>query len=114
MPVETRGEKRENDASLRTFFNKKRFLKVSRCINIEKSSPYWRISYLNMIKRQQNIPVCPKNTWDRYNSGDITLDEIIKLFNKLPILIHFVSCILEFQNSKKKLYLQALDLKTYN
>ena len=65
MPVITRGEKRENDASLRTFFNKKRFLRVSRCINIEKSSPYWRISYLN--------------------SGDITLDEIIKLFNKLPI-----------------------------
>ena len=27
-------------------------------------------------------------------------------------MIHFVSCILEFQNSKKKLYLQALDLKT--
>ena len=85
MPVVTRGEKRENDASLRTFFNKKRFLRVSRCINIEKSSPYWRISYLNMIKRQQNIPVGPKNTWDRYNSGDLTLDEIIKLFNKLPI-----------------------------
>ena len=85
MPVETRVQKRKNDASLRTFFNKKRFLKVSRCINIEKASPYWRISYLNKIKRQQNIPVGPKNTWDRYNSGEITLDEIHKLFNELPI-----------------------------
>jgi len=85
MPVETRSEKGENNTSLRAIFNKKRFLRVSRCINIEKASPYWRVSYLNKIKRQQNIPVGLKNTWDRYNCRDITLDEITKLFNELPI-----------------------------
>jgi hypothetical protein len=100
MGIETRRQSSENSVALHAILLKKREFKRSRCIFVEKASPYWRISYLNKIRKEQGMLPCRPNTWDNFNSGKILKDDVINLFNKIPI--H--SCI-------RELYTRVLEKK---
>lgn len=85
MAIETRRQSSENSVALRAILSKKREFKRSRCIFVEKASPYWRISYLNKIRKEKGMLPCRPNTWDKFNTGKILKGDVINLFNEIPM-----------------------------
>lgn len=85
MAIETRRQSSENSVALRAILSKKREFKRSRSIFVEKTSPYWRVSYLNKIRKEQGLLPCCPNTWDKFNTGKILKCDVIKLFNEIPM-----------------------------
>ena len=111
--METRRQKMENDASLRTFLLKKKQMKNSRCINVEKASPYWRISFLNKIKREMGVPLGKPNIWDRYKRGDFkSVDDIFEIFKQIPLHKSIIEMYTRIKDFKEGIILTGVRFKS--